>query len=79
MEPNQYHSCCVTDKETHLNKMSTEIEALFQILLSYLQSSEAIEINYLKPCIQFKNAEIVDFNQQLKNWLLEAYYTIKKK
>ncbi len=123
--PNQYHSCYITDKETHLKKMGTEIEALFETLLSFLQSFDVIEIIYLKTCIQFKIgatflsvyprkdrlilefqlrreedqfpiyfckrmsknrvlhriaiAEIVDFDQQLRNWLLEAYHTIKKK
>lgn len=123
--PNQYHSCYITDKETHLKKMSVEIKVLFEKLLSYLQSYEKIEIIYLKTCIQFKIgttflsvypkkdrldlefqltreedqfpiysckrisknrvlhriaiAEIQDFDQQLRNWLLEAYHTIKKK
>ena len=123
--PNQYHSCFITDKETHLNKMNSEIEALYESLLSHLQSFSGIEIIYLKTCIQFnigatylsvypkkdrldlefqltreedqfpiyickrisKNrvlhriaiAEIADFDQQLRNWLLEAYHTIKKR
>ena len=123
--PNQFHSCYVTDKATHINKMSTDIASLFEVLLSHLQSFDKIEIIYLKTCVQFKIGatflsvypkkdrlilefqlareedqfpiyickrlsknrvlhrvalgEIADFDQQLRNWLSEAYHTIKKK
>lgn len=122
--PNQFHSCYITDKETHLQKMSPDISELFEILLSYLTTFENIEIIYLKTCIQFKIGatflsvytkknhlelefqlhreedqfpiylckrisrnrvlhrlaigELSEFDQQLKNWLKEAYQTIKK-
>jgi predicted transport protein len=122
--PNQYHSCYITDKETHLQKMSPDISELFEVLLSYLITFENIEIIYLKTCIQFKIGatflsvytkknhlelefqlhreedqfpiyhckrisrnrvlhrlaigEVSEFDQQLKNWLKEAYQTIKK-
>jgi len=34
--------------------MNSEIETLFEMLLSYLQSFDKIEIIYLKTCIQVK-------------------------
>lgn len=123
--PNQYHSCYITDKETHVKKMNPPIVGLFETLLSHLQLFNKIEIIYLKTCIQFKIGatflsiysrkdrldlefqlsreedqfpiylckrlsknrvlhriavgELADIDQQLKNWLLEAYNTIKKK
>ncbi len=122
--PNQYHSCYITDKETHLQKMSSDISELFEALLSYLITFENIEIIYLKTCIQFKIGatflsvytkknhlelefqllreedqfpiylckrisrnrvlhrlaigELSELDPQLKDWLKEAYQTIKK-
>jgi predicted transport protein len=122
--PNQYHSCYITDKEAHLQKMSSDISELFEALLSYLITFENIEIIYLKTCIQFKIGatfvsvytkknhlelefqllreedqfpiylckrisrnrvlhrlaigELSELDPQLKDWLKEAYQTIKK-
>lgn len=52
--PNQYHSCFITSKETHLQKMNSEICEIFGILRSYLETFDDLEILYLKTCIQFK-------------------------
>nr|WP_321316855.1 DUF5655 domain-containing protein [Labilibaculum sp.] len=122
--PNQYHSCLISDKETHLQKMSPAISELFEILLSYMLTFKNLKIIYLKTCVQFKIGatflsvytkknhlilefqlqreedqfpiylckrisknrvlhrlaigELSEFDQQLKNWLQEAYETIRK-
>ncbi|WP_461637462.1 DUF5655 domain-containing protein [Labilibaculum euxinus] len=122
--PNQYHSCFISDKETHLQKMSPTIAELFEALLSYLITFEKLEIIYLKTCVQCKTGAtflsiytkrnhlilefqlqreedqfpiylckrisknrvlhriavggLSEFDQQLKNWLKEAYQTIRK-
>ncbi|MGQ1909981.1 DUF5655 domain-containing protein [Marinifilum sp. RC60d5] len=123
--PNQYHSCYVTTKENHTTRMSTTTLETFELLLSYLNSFENIEIIYLKTCIQFKIeatflsvyprknylnleyqlnkeddqfpvhkcirisknrvlhrltiAECKDIDEQLKIWIKDAYWTIRKK
>ena len=51
---NQYHSCYITTKETHTDKMSSKILETFELLHIYLNTFEKIEILYLKTCIQFK-------------------------
>jgi|GEM_PF-2148447 len=52
--PNQYHSCYITDKETHTNKMNDCVVATFVQLEEYVKTFENIEVLYLKTCIQFK-------------------------
>lgn len=123
--PNRYHSCYVTNKESHTAKMNTKILETFELLLSYLNTFENIEIIYLKTCIQFKTkatflslyprkdrleleyqlnkeedqfpvhkcirisknrvlhrlaiADCEDIDEQLKIWIRDAYWTIRKK
>ena len=52
--PNQYHSCYITDKETHTSKMTDEILATFELLHDYALNFDNVEILFLKTCIQFK-------------------------
>jgi hypothetical protein len=52
--PNQYHSCYITDRETHTSKMNEEILQTFELLYHYTSGFEDVEILYLKTCIQFK-------------------------
>jgi predicted transport protein len=123
--PNQFHSCYITNKETHTDKMNQKVLAVFELLHNFLSDFDEIEILYLKTCIQFKIgatflsvypkkdrleleyqlnyeddifpvykckrisknrvlhrlviAETIDFDEQIKQWIKAAYWTVRKK
>ncbi len=49
---NQYHSCYVMNKTYHTKKMNEKVQIVFEALLSHIENFEAIDVIFLKTCVQ---------------------------